>query len=100
MNIGNRIRNLRLAKQMKTTEVARKAFISQPYLSDIERGRTTPSIDKLQAICDVLGISLSEFFGETMELPPNTQQLLKTIQQLTDEEQQQLNNFIELILKR
>ncbi|WP_193065413.1 helix-turn-helix domain-containing protein [Oceanobacillus oncorhynchi] len=100
MDIGKRIKNIRLAKGMKITEVARKAYISQPYLSDIEAGNATPSIDKLKSICLILEVSLSEFFGDEVQLPPNTQKLLKTVRKLTDEEQEQLNKFIEIMLKR
>lgn len=77
MKIGERIRNLREAKNLKVTELAKKAYISQPYLSDIEKGRTMPSIDKLKTICDALEISLSEFFGELSELPPDLIKLIE-----------------------
>ncbi|MGN8648149.1 helix-turn-helix domain-containing protein [Gracilibacillus sp. HCP3S3_G5_1] len=100
MDIGKRIKNIRLAKGMKLTEVAKKAFISQPYLSDIENGRTTPSIDKLAAICEVLDTSLSEFFGVEKELSAETQRLIENVKQLTEEEVQSLGNFIEIMLKR
>ena len=77
VKIGERIRNLREAKNLKVTELAKKAYISQPYLSDIEKGRTMPSIDKLKTICDALEISLSEFFGELSELPPDLIKLIE-----------------------
>ncbi|WP_367618009.1 helix-turn-helix domain-containing protein [Weizmannia agrestimuris] len=62
MDIGIRIKNIRTAKGLRGNEVAKKAFISQSYLSDIENGRTTPSLDKLSTICDALEISLAELF--------------------------------------
>lgn len=100
MNIGKRIRNLRNAKDLGVTELANKSFISQSYLSDIEAGRTTPSLDKLSIICNSLGISLSDFFGGTSELPASLIRLLKNAEKLTEDEIELLSNFLEAILKR
>lgn len=100
MDIGKRIRNLRLSKNMRVKELAKKAFISQPYLSDIENGRTTPSLDKLSTICDALGMTLAEFFGYESELSPDLMRLLENMKKLTEEERNHLSDFIEVILKR
>jgi len=100
MDIGMRIRNLRLAKDLNVTELANKAFISQSYLSDIEKGRTAPSLDKLNIICDTLGISLSEFFGKVPELPAELIRLVENAQSLSEEEIKLLSNFIEAIAQR
>ncbi len=85
---------------MKVKELAQKAYISQPYLSDIENGRTTPSLDKLTTICDALGITLAEFFGYESELTPDLMRLLENMKKLTEEERSHLADFIEEILKR
>lgn len=100
MQIGTRIKNLRIAKQLKSTELAKKAFISQPYLSDIENGRTTPSLDRLQSICTVLDVSLSDFFGETSALPPDIQLIIENIQKLSAEEREYLGKFIDSVVNR
>ncbi|WP_416147631.1 helix-turn-helix domain-containing protein [Salipaludibacillus sp. HK11] len=100
MQIGNRIKNLRKAKQLKSTELAKKAFISQPYLSDIEHGRTTPSLDRLQSICTVLEVSLSDFFGDTSALPPDIHSIIENIQKLSEEEREYLGKFIASIVNR
>lgn len=85
---------------MKVKELAQKAYISQPYLSDIENGRTTPSLDKLTTICDALEITLAEFFGYESELTPDLMRLLENMKKLTEEERSHLADFIEEILKR
>jgi len=100
VDIGKRIRNLRKLKNMKVKELAQKAYISQPYLSDIENGRTTPSLDKLTTICDALGITLADFFGYESELTPDLMRLLENMKKLTEEERIHLSDFIEEILKR
>ena len=85
---------------MQANVLAKKAFISQSYLSDIENGRTTPSLDKLTTICDALGITLAEFFGYESELTPDLMRLLENMKKLTEEERSHLADFIEEILKR
>lgn len=100
MEIGKRIRNLRLSKGLSVNGLAKKAYISQSYLSDIETGRTAPSLDKLTVICNVLEISLSEFFGSVPELPAEVIKLIEGAQKLTDEEIKLLSNFLEAIAER
>ncbi|WP_339283750.1 helix-turn-helix transcriptional regulator [Oceanobacillus sp. FSL K6-3682] len=100
MEIGKRIRNLRLAKDLSVNGLAKKAYISQSYLSDIENGRTAPSLDKLTLICEALDISLSEFFGSVPELPAEIIKLIESARKLTDEEIKILTSFLEVIGER
>lgn len=57
MKIGKIIRNIRKEQNLTQLKLAKKAKISNSYLSDIERGRTNPSIVTLVAISNVLNIS-------------------------------------------
>lgn len=100
MDIGKRIRNLRQAKGLNVTQLAKKAYISQTYLSDIETGRTAPSLDKLNIICEALDISLGQFFGDVPELPADIIRIVESAQQLTDSEVKLLSNFLESIVER
>lgn len=100
MDIGNRIRNLRLAKNLSVTQLAKKAYISQSYLSDIESGRTAPSLDKLNIICETLDISLSEFFGSVPKLSAEIIKLVENVQKLTEDEIKLLGHFLEMITQR
>ncbi|MFD1203838.1 helix-turn-helix domain-containing protein [Sporosarcina contaminans] len=100
MNVGNRIRNLREMQQLSVTQLAKEAYISQPYLSDIERGRHLPSLDKLKTICDALNITLGEFFGDQMDLTPDLLRLVENARKLSEYEREKLNDFIEALAKR
>lgn len=59
-NIGEKIKCERLKKSLKQYELAKKANISNTYLSDIEVGRTTPSIKTLNKIAKALEIDYIE----------------------------------------
>lgn len=100
MDVGTRIRNLRESRQLSVTQLAKSAFISQPYLSDIERGRTFPSLDKLKTICTALDISLGEFFGDQMELTPDLLRLVDNAKKLSENEREKLNQFIEVLVNK
>lgn len=60
MHIGEIIRQERIRKNLKQYELAEKAGISNTYLSDMENGRTTPSIKTLKKLAKVLGIECSK----------------------------------------
>jgi len=100
MNIGKRIKNLREAQGLSGKYIAKQSYISQTYLSDIETGRTLPSLDKLNLICKTLNISLSKFFGDVPELSAELMRLVEHAQKLTEEEIKVLNQFLELVTKR
>lgn len=55
--IGNRIRGLRKEKGLKISQLANEANISAGYLSDVERGESAISSEKLAEVAKVLGAS-------------------------------------------
>ena len=56
MNIGETIRVLRKEKNIKQFELADSSGVSQTYLSQIEKGVKTPTIDILKKICASLEV--------------------------------------------
>ena len=60
--LGAYIRKVRLEKGYTGAELARELFIDKPNLTRLEKGRVNPSIYILKQICDVLEITLDEFF--------------------------------------
>jgi len=57
--IGKNIRKIREEAGMNQRELAKKAGISHQYISDVERGRATPSIAFLEKIAKALGVRLA-----------------------------------------
>lgn len=63
--IGEKIKELRKAKKMSITELAEKAGVAKSYLSSIERGiQVNPSIQFIEKISIVLGVSINELIRE------------------------------------
>jgi transcriptional regulator with XRE-family HTH domain len=62
--LGDVLRRTRREQRRTLADVARVARVSMPYLSEVERGRKEASSEVLAAICDSLGIDLSELLAE------------------------------------
>ncbi len=60
-NIGGKIKCERLKKSLKQYELAEKVGISNTYLSDIEVGRTSPSLKTLDKIATALEVDIKIF---------------------------------------
>lgn len=56
----SRIRTYRTYRGMTVSELAAAAGISQPYLSEIETGKKTGSVDVLKRIATVLKVDLDD----------------------------------------
>ncbi|MBZ0263120.1 helix-turn-helix domain-containing protein [bacterium] len=65
--MGTRIRRLRLAAEMTQEELAERSNLTAGFISQIERGKTSISIDSLMMILDTLNIHISDFFRPTAE---------------------------------
>lgn len=59
MNYGKNIRQIRLRADLSQTELAKKAKLTQSYLSNIEVGRQSPSKKTLARICKALNIPVA-----------------------------------------
>lgn len=64
--IGEKIKKLRENKKMSISELAEKAGVAKSYLSSIERNiQSNPSIQFMEKIGQVLGVSVKELLGES-----------------------------------
>ncbi|MEJ2597073.1 MAG: helix-turn-helix domain-containing protein [Anaerolineales bacterium] len=64
INIGERLRQLREAKDMSIRALARLSGLSANALSMIERGRTSTSVSTLYKLADALEVPITTFFQE------------------------------------
>jgi transcriptional regulator with XRE-family HTH domain len=61
--LGHVVRGLRQARGLTLETLADKANMNVTYLSDIERGRSNPTLGKLGDLATVFGIRVSELIG-------------------------------------
>ncbi|MDI6894619.1 MAG: helix-turn-helix domain-containing protein [Bacillota bacterium] len=57
LRVGNTVRTLREQKGITVTDLARATGLSPAHISEIERGRTAPSIRTLEKLARALGVS-------------------------------------------
>ncbi len=64
MQIGKKIKNLRLKKGLTQEELGERTDLSKGYISQLERDLSSPSIETFFNILEVLGCSPKQFFDE------------------------------------
>lgn len=62
MEIGSRIKELRILKGLTQEELADRAELSKGFISQLERDLTSPSIATLVDILQCLGTNINDFF--------------------------------------
>lgn len=67
MEIGTKIRELRLKNQLTQEELADRCDLTKGYISQLENDANSPSISTLKDILDCLGCSLTDFFADEQE---------------------------------
>jgi transcriptional regulator with XRE-family HTH domain/quercetin dioxygenase-like cupin family protein len=61
-NLGSRLRQVRLKARLTLRELARKAKVSPSFVSQIEHGKSQPSVATLYAFAQLLDVSIDELF--------------------------------------
>lgn len=64
MQIGSKIKSLRLKKGLTQEELGERTDLTKGYISQLERELTSPSIETLFSLLEVLGTTPKEFFDE------------------------------------
>lgn len=67
--IGNKLRELRLKRQLSLEKVARVMGVTRMSMSRYERGTSKVSLDQLIQFCIFFGVDIKEF------LPPSVRNL-------------------------
>lgn len=89
MDVGKRIVELREKRGISTNKLANLAGITQSYLRNIEIGKTNPTVEMLEYICEALNISIRDFFSIN-----ETNDLTTAISSLTEKQKSALLIFI------
>jgi transcriptional regulator with XRE-family HTH domain len=61
--VGRRIRDLRRTRELSLEMVAARTDLSIGFVSQIERGLSSPSLRVLATLADVLGVGIAALFG-------------------------------------
>src|SRR5690625_7145470 len=72
-DIGKQIKKLRLEREMTLKDVSEKTGLSIGFLSQVERGKSSITLQSISKISDALEVSRSYFFEDEKE-PAQIQQ--------------------------
>lgn len=67
MQIGKKIKNLRLKNGLTQEELGSRTDLSKGFISQLERDMNSPSIETLFSLLEVLGTTPKEFFTDAEE---------------------------------
>src|SRR5690349_20323438 len=74
-SLGSYLREQRVAAELSLRQLAEQAGVSNPYLSQIERGLRRPSAEVLQALAKALRISAEQVYVQAGILSPDDDQV-------------------------
>ncbi|PNR97076.1 helix-turn-helix domain-containing protein [Petrotoga sp. 9PWA.NaAc.5.4] len=63
MKIGEKIKSLRIMRNMTQEELAVKSDLTRGFISQVERDLTSPTLENLEMILRALGTDLKDFFS-------------------------------------
>lgn len=71
VSLGARLREVRLASGLSLREVARQLGVSPSFVSQLENGKSQPSVATLYSMAQLLGVSIDELFAVDGATSPN-----------------------------
>jgi transcriptional regulator with XRE-family HTH domain len=104
LDVGAFIRSQRELARMSVRKLAELADVSNPYLSQIERGLRRPSAEILQQVANALRISVESLYVRAGILPDDPRpvstvpEAIEADPDLTPEQKQALRNVYESFL--
>lgn len=105
--LGERIREIREAKELTQREIAARIQIDDYYISRLENNHINPTLATMQKLADALGVEVRDFFPPQAQefkiTPPKLDKDLKKVvalwKSLTEEHKQLMLRFIEQTYK-
>jgi transcriptional regulator with XRE-family HTH domain len=93
MDLGKKIRALRLGNNLTQEELANRLELTKGYISQLENNLTSPSMQTLFSILEVLGTDVHEFFSKEEE-----QTVVYKKEDFYEKENEQLKHMISWIV--
>lgn len=93
MDIGSKIRDLRMKQGLTQEELADRAELTKGFISQLERNMTSPSIATLEDVLQCLGTTLGDFFRKEKE-----EQIVFTQEDYFEKEDKECGNRVTWII--
>lgn len=104
MDLGLRIKQLRVLRKLSQKEIALDIGINQGQYSRIESGKVEPTLASLRKIAEALEVSISELLSEDQDLNQEINvpllEKVKLIEQLEDKEKDSILTIIDMAIAK
>lgn len=102
LDMGNRISHLRRKHKLTQAQLSEQLDITVKHLSEVERGLTSLSLEKLVRLCDILNTDMefitrgNDITKHSVDIPDYIMDFLKS----NDERQRQLiQDYLEMFIR-
>lgn len=107
MNVGDNIKKLRKEKGLQQKQIAIELDIDQSNYNKIENGKREPSLDLINKLAGLFGVSVDDILNPDKEIPKEvtvedktTTEQVRLIQQLDDDDKHVIFKMIETMLTK
>jgi len=96
MEIGSKIKGLRIKLKMTQKDFAKACNISTSYLSELERGLKRPTFDIIHKISIATNVKISDLAEESDGIPltPELKEIVETLRGFDPEQIKLLKDFL------
>ncbi len=112
--VGDKIKHYRKNKRLSLRRLGEMAHVSHSFISDIEHGRSNPSLHTLNALAKALNVPVSrlitkDYLDNTFEKDPTDQDLEEFLKNsnikfhgeaLDDDDKDDIINFLRMIRRK
>ena len=95
---ANRLKEFRSIAHVTQADLASRLGLSVSAVANWESGRTRPDVSNIPALCNTLGISIAEFFSNSLNAEEDERKLLFRYRQLNKPHQMVLLSMAEQLL--
>ncbi len=97
--IGKRIAARRKELGLKQYQVCEMIDVNYKYLSNLETGRSAPSLELIMSLCRALDTTPDRLLTGTDAQPVSPENITDKIKALNEKNRQLLGDFIDLLIK-
>lgn len=97
--IGKRIAARRKELGLKQYQVCEMIDVNYKYLSNLETGRSAPSLELIMSLCRALDTTPDRLLTGTDAQPVSPENITDKINALNEKNRQLLGDFIDLLIK-
>ena len=99
MDIGSKLKELKNKSKMTVSDLAQKTNLSTGYLNKLLNNDRGCTIETLEEVCKVFGLTLGEFFSDDTQVNFEISRIIIKMNKLEKSEYKTIENLIDMLIK-